>query len=188
MIEIRIHGRGGQGAVIASQILAEAAFLEGKSVQAFPSFGSERRGAPVSAFVRIDDEEIRVRTEIYEPDGLVVLDEGLITLGLADVTVGLRPGGWIIINSASKPEAFSDLGNYRIATVNASRIAAEHRLGSRTAPIVNTAICGAVAQLSGIASLDELDEAIRRHVPIKPEENVAAARKAADELTVLEPS
>ena len=188
MIEIRIHGRGGQGAVIASQILAEAGFLQGLHVQAFPSFGSERRGAPVAAFVRLDGDPILVRTEIYEPHGLVVLDESLITLGLADVTQGLRPDGWIVINSAHDPEAFAHLGAYRIATVNASRIAVEHRLGSITAPIVNTAICGAVAAHTGIVTLEHLAEAIRRHVPIKPEENVAAALDAAREVRALAPA
>ncbi len=188
MIEIRIHGRGGQGAVIASQILAEAGFLQGLHVQAFPSFGSERRGAPVAAFVRLGEEPILVRTEIYEPDGLVVLDESLITLGLVDVTHGLRPGGWILINSAHGPEAFADLGEFRIATVPASKIAVEHHLGSLTAPIVNTAICGAVAAFTGIVGLDSLAEAIRRHVPIKPEENVAAAMEAAKAVRELQPA
>lgn len=180
MIEIRIHGRGGQGAVIASQILAEAAFREGKHVQAFPSFGSERRGAPVAAFVRIDEQPILVRTEIYNPDGLVVLDESLISQKLVDVTHGLKTGGWILINSPHGPEAYAELGDFRIATVDASHIAVKHHLGSITAPIVNTAICGAVAAVTGLFSLDNLADAIRAHVPIKPEENVQAALEAAE--------
>ncbi len=180
MIEIRIHGRGGQGAVIASQILAEAAFREGRHVQAFPSFGSERRGAPVAAFVRIDGRPIQVRTEIYHPDGLVVLDESLISQKLVDVTQGLKPGAWILINSSHGPEAFAELGDFRIATVDASHIAVKHHLGSITAPIVNTAICGAVAAVTGLFSLDNLADAIRAHVPIKPEENVQAALEAAE--------
>jgi len=185
MIEIRIHGRGGQGAVIASQILAEAAFREGQHVQAFPSFGSERRGAPVAAFVRIDDEPILVRTEIYHPDGLVVLDESLISQKLVDVTHGLKDGGWILVNSQHGPENYGNLGQYRIGTVDASRIAIEHHLGSITAPIVNTAICGAVATMAGLFSGENLAEAIREHVPIKPEENVAAALKAAAAVRML---
>ena len=97
MIEIRIHGRGGQGAVVASQIIAEAAFREGMHVQAFPSFGSERRGAPVAAFVRLDREPVLIRTEIYEPDGLIVLDQSLITQKLVDVTQGVKEGAWVLI-------------------------------------------------------------------------------------------
>jgi pyruvate ferredoxin oxidoreductase gamma subunit/2-oxoisovalerate ferredoxin oxidoreductase gamma subunit len=186
MIEIRIHGRGGQGAVIASQILAEAAFREGMHVQAFPSFGSERRGAPVAAFVRLDTEPIRVRTEIYEPDGLIVLDQSLILQKLVDVTQGLKEGGWILINSSHPPERFADLGDYRVATVDAARIAVEHRLGSITAPIVNTAILGAFSTFTGLVGLDHIAEAIHATVPVKPEANVAAAREAAQAVIVLD--
>jgi len=97
MIEIRIHGRGGQGAVIASEVLAMAAFREGKHVTSFPAFGVERRGAPVAAFTRIDDRPIRLKCEIYAPDHVVVLDPSL--LQVVDVTAGLKPGGWILVNS-----------------------------------------------------------------------------------------
>lgn len=187
MRELRIHGRGGQGAVIASEILAEAAFLAGSYVQAFPSFGSERRGAPVAAFFRMDDKPILIRTEVYEPDGVVVLDESLVTLGLANVTQGLKEGGFVLVNSAKEPEEFAHLGPFTVATVDASRIAVEHRLGSLTAPIVNTAICGALAALTGWVSLEHLEEAIRHHVPVKPEENVAACRKAYEAVRVGEP-
>lgn len=186
MRELRIHGRGGQGAVIASEILAEAAFLAGAHVQAFPSFGSERRGAPVAAFFRMDDKPILVRTEVYQPDGVVVLDESLVTLGLANVTQGLKAGGFVLLNSSKEPEAFAHLGPFTVATVDASRIAVEHHLGSLTAPIVNTAILGALAALTGWVSLAHLEEAIRHHVPVKPEENVAAARKAFEMVKVLE--
>ncbi len=185
MIEIRIHGRGGQGAVIASQILAEAAFREGMHVQAFPSFGSERRGAPVAAFVRLDDEPIRVRTEIYEPDGLIVLDQSLILQKLVDVTQGLKEEGWILINSSHPPEEFAHLGSYRVATVDAAHIAVQHRLGSITAPIVNTAILGAFSTVTGLVGLEHIAEAIDATVPVKPEANVAAAREAARSVTVL---
>lgn len=184
MIEIRIHGRGGQGAVIASEILAEAAFREGMHVQAFPSFGSERRGAPVAAFVRLDEEPIRVRTEIYEPDGLIVLDQSLILHKLVDVTQGLKEGGWILINSSHPPESFTDLGPYRVATVDAAHIAVRHHLGSVTAPIVNTAILGAFSTFTGLVGLDSIAEAIGATVPVKPEANVAAAREAAEAVVV----
>jgi pyruvate ferredoxin oxidoreductase gamma subunit/2-oxoisovalerate ferredoxin oxidoreductase gamma subunit len=136
MIEIRIHGRGGQGAVIASRIIAEAAFYSGMHVQAFPAFGSERRGAPVTAFIRLDSRPILVRSEVYAPDGLIVLDHSLITLGLVDITRGLKPDGWILINSTRKPDAFPKLQSYRVATVDASGIAASHGLGTKTAPMI----------------------------------------------------
>ena len=186
MIEIRIHGRGGQGAVIASQILAEAAFREGMHVQAFPSFGSERRGAPVAAFVRLDEEPVRVRTEIYEPDGLIVLDQSLILQKLVDVTQGLKERGWILINSSLPPERFADLGEYRVATVDAAHIAVGHRLGSITAPIVNTAILGAFSTFTGLVGLEHIAEAIGATVPVKPEANVAAAREAAEAVVILD--
>jgi len=186
MLEVRIHGRGGQGSVVASQILADAAFREGMHVQAFPSFGSERRGAPVAAFVRLDDDPVLVRTQIYHPDGLIVLDQNLILQKLVDVTAGLKEGAWILVNSSRDPSAFADLGPYTVATVDASGVAVKHRLGSATSPIVNTAILGAMAALTGVISLDGLEEAIRASVPVKPDENVAAAREAAKAVRVLE--
>ncbi len=186
MLEVRIHGRGGQGSVVASQILADAAFREGMHVQAFPSFGSERRGAPVAAFVRLDDDPVLVRTQIYHPDGLIVLDQNLILQKLVDVTAGLKEGAWILVNSSRAPSAFADLGPYTVATVDASGVAVRRRLGSATSPIVNTAILGAMAALTGVISLDGLEEAIRASVPVKPDENVAAAREAAKAVRVLE--
>lgn len=188
MIEVRIHGRGGQGAVVASHLLAEAAFRKGMHVQAFPAFGSERRGAPVAAFVRLDEDPVLVRTQIYRPDGLIVLDQSLITQKLVDVTAGLKEGGWILINSPKPPESFGQLGPYRVATVDASRIAAQHGLGSATSPIVNTAILGAMAELTGVIGLDELEAAIRENAPVKPEENAAAAREAATAVRVPQPA
>lgn len=185
MQEIRIHGRGGQGVVIASEILAEAGFRCGRYVQAFPSFGSERRGAAVAAFVRLDEQPIFTRTEIYKPHGIIVLDEGLITLKLADVSSGLLPGGFVLVNSAGAPEKFSHLGSFRIGTVDASRIAVSHQLGSMTAPIVNTAILGAFVTLTGAITMESLEQAIREHVPFKPEENVQAAKDAAEMLRTL---
>jgi 2-oxoacid:acceptor oxidoreductase gamma subunit (pyruvate/2-ketoisovalerate family) len=188
MIEIRIHGRGGQGAVVASQILAEAAFRDGLSVQAFPSFGSERRGAPVTAFVRLDRTVILVRTEVYRPNGLIVLDQSLITQKLVDVTAGLREDGWILINSPQPPESFDTLSAYTVGTVDATRIAVEHELGTRTSPIVNTAILGAAAALTGLVSVANLAAAIRANVPVKADANVAAAEAAAVALRILEPA
>jgi 2-oxoacid:acceptor oxidoreductase gamma subunit (pyruvate/2-ketoisovalerate family) len=175
MIEIRIHGRGGQGAVIASQIMAQAAFRDDMHVQAFPAFGSERRGAPVTAFFRMSRLPIWVRSEVYRPDGIIILDESLITLKSANVTKGLKDDGWIIINSAKQPVEFADLQDFGVATVDASAIGQKHKLGSLAAPIVNTAIVGAFIQFTGLASLNSLMEAIRGAVPVMAEENVAAA-------------
>lgn len=185
MREIRIHGRGGQGAVIASEILADAAFRCGQYVQAFPSFGSERRGAPVAAFVRLDEKQIWARTEIYRPHGIIVLDEGLVTLKLVDVTQGLQDGGFVLLNSARDPETFAYLGNFTVAVVDAGRIAISHRLGSLTAPIVNTGILGAFVTLTNWVTMESLEGAIESHAPIKPEENVQAAREAAAAVRIL---
>lgn len=179
MLEIRIHGRGGQGAVTASKALASAAFREGKYVQSFPFFGVERRGAPVAAFTRIDDHPIRIRCEIQTPDHIIVLDPTL--LEVVDVTAGLKPGGWIVINSERAPASFH-LPGFCVATVDANHIAIKYRLGPRTAPIVNTAILGAFARVTGIVGLDALAEAVREEAPIKPEENVAAMREASEKV------
>ncbi|HWP39264.1 MAG TPA: 2-oxoacid:acceptor oxidoreductase family protein [Gemmatimonadales bacterium] len=181
MREIRFHGRGGQGTVIASHLLAVALFREGKQVQAFPAFGVERRGAPVTAFLRVSDAPILLRCEIREPDDLVVLDPTLVTG--TTVTAGLKPGGNILINSASPPERYADLLRlFKVATVDASAIAAQYGLGSRTQPIVNTAILGAFAAWSGMVDLESICEAIREEVHKRPDVNVAAAREAAAAL------
>jgi 2-oxoacid:acceptor oxidoreductase gamma subunit (pyruvate/2-ketoisovalerate family) len=180
MIEIRIHGRGGQGAVIASKVLAAAVFKEGKYVQSFPAFGVERRGAPVMAFTRIDEQPVRIRCQIYEPDHIVVLDPTL--LEAVDVTAGLKEGGWILINSEQDPTTFDLPAKYRVATVDANSIAIKYKLGPKSAPIVNTAILGAFARATGIVSLKAISEAVREAVPIKPEENVAATREAFDSV------
>jgi pyruvate ferredoxin oxidoreductase gamma subunit/2-oxoisovalerate ferredoxin oxidoreductase gamma subunit len=183
MVEIRVHGRGGQGAVVASKVLAEAVFTEGQWVQAFPSFGVERRGAPVAAFIRIDDKPVRLRNEIYEPDHIIVLDPTLISTGIP--TAGLKPGGTVLINSPLPPAEWTSLGPYRIATVDASRIAADHRLGSRAQPIVNTAIIGAFVNVVPVCSLDAVADAVKNNVPVKHEENAAAAREAYRAVVVM---
>lgn len=180
MRELRIHGRGGQGAVIASKILAVAVFREGRWVQSFPAFGVERRGAPVTAFLRIAAAPIQLRCEIVAPDDLIILDPTL--LAAIDVTTGLKRGGGILINSSLEPGAYAGLGPFRIATVDASAIALKHGLGSKTQPIVNTAIIGAYAALSGAVSLESVCEAMREEVPIHVEANIRAAREAAGAL------
>jgi 2-oxoacid:acceptor oxidoreductase gamma subunit (pyruvate/2-ketoisovalerate family) len=176
MIEIRLHGRGGQGSVIASKILAVAAFGEGNWVQSFPKFGVERRGAPVEAFLRIAKEKILIRSEVTRPDFVVVLDPSLIEV--IDFTAGLKENGSILINTPKTPDQIDLPGRFRVSCVNASKIAADHGLGSLTSPIVNTAICGAFAKSSGLMDIDSVCEAIRGEVPVKPEKNSDAAKVA----------
>jgi len=182
MLEIRFHGRGGQGSVKASDILAMAAFKEGKEVQAFPFFGVERRGAPVTAFTRISDEEIRIHCYIYEPDVLVVLDPTLIaTVPLTD---GLKPNGKIIINTERQPDdfSFSEIENPVVYTVDCSSIALKYGLGTEAAPIVNTTILGAVSKATGLVSIDSIAEAIKEKIALRKEENAQAARESFDKL------
>jgi len=180
MIEIRFHGRGGQGAVIASKVMAVAVFMEGLWVQSFPKFGVERRGAPVEAFLRIDKDKILLRNNIYQPHHIIVLDPTLIEA--VDVTAGLHQGGWVLINTTKKPDAFPALADYRVACVDASAIAVKNRLGSPSAPIVNTSILGAFARVSELVKIDSICEAITEEVPIKPAANATAAREAYEQV------
>jgi len=184
MIEIRFHGRGGQGAVKASDVLAIAAFNEGKEVQAFPFFGVERRGAPVTAFTRISEKEIRIHCYIYEPDVLVILDPTLI--GAVPLTNGLKPNGKIIINTERQSHEFSfpEAVNPQIFTVDCSSIALKHGLGTKAAPIVNTTILGAVSRATGLTSIESIKEAIREKIPIKKEENAKAAQETYEYMSV----
>ncbi len=182
MIEVRFHGRGGQGAVVASNILAVACFLEGKHVQAFPAFGVERRGAPVEAYLRVDERKVLVRTNVYTPDHVVVLDPTLIEV--VDVVRGLKPGGTVLLNTDAAPESFERFRAFAVRTVDASRIALRRGLGSRTHPIVNTAILGAFARATGLVGLDAVCDAIRQEVPSQQDANVAAAREAYESVVV----
>jgi 2-oxoacid:acceptor oxidoreductase gamma subunit (pyruvate/2-ketoisovalerate family) len=181
MKEIRFHGRGGQGAVIASNILAEAAFKEGMDVQAFPYFGVERRGAPVTAFTRLDEKPIRIKFQIYNPNYVIVLDESL--LKAVDVTAGFQEGGIIMVNSTRTPEAM-ELEEYKVATVDATRIALDNGLGSKVAPIVNTILLGGFATATGVVKLDSILSSIPGQVPIKAEENSRACEVASQEVTL----
>jgi len=181
MFEVRIHGRGGQGVVTAAEMLARAAFEEGRYAQAFPSFGSERTGAPVVSFCRIDDHEIRVREPVMEPDALIIQDPTL--LHQVDVFGGLKPDGYILINTA---KSFDDLGlgefakgfrHERLLTVPAADLAREHT----GRPVANAALLGGFAALSGLISLGAVASAIReRFAGPVGEGNVAAARAAYD--------
>ena len=176
MIEFRFHSRGGQGGVIAGKLLAVAFNKEDKYVQTFPTFGVERRAAPVMTFVRIDDKPIRIRNQVYEPDILVIMDPSLIKF--TPVLNGLKEGGTIIVNSEHPPEYFDFPKKFKTITLNASAIALSHKLGSVTQPIVNTAILGALAKITGLIGIDSVVEAVKEESPVRPEDNAAAALDA----------
>ncbi len=180
MIEVKISGRGGQGLVLTSQILAAAFFRGGMWVQAFPSFGAERRGAPVSAFVRADQEEMTLRCGVYHPDWIILLDSQL--LGNPVILSGLRESGSILVNGKKIPEGFQRGGGSQVFTVDAIAIAQSFHLGSASFPIVNTAMAGAFARASGLISLETILEAVREMVPVEKEKNEAAAREAYEQV------
>ena len=180
MFQVRIHGRGGQGVVTAAEMLSIAAFRQGKHAQAFPSFGSERTGAPVVAYCRIDDREIRVREPILAPDALIIQDPTL--LHQVDVFSGARPGAYILINTA---RTFADLGigelvqRFKTCTVPASELALKF-VGR---PVPNAALLGAFAALAGIISLESVAGAIGEKFSGKvAQANVAAATAAYQAL------
>ena len=170
--ELRIHGRGGQGSVTAAELIATAAFKSGVYSQAFPAFGVERRGAPVQAFVRFSDEKIRLRSQIYEPDYIVVQDSSLI----ADVNVfgGMKEGGIALVNTEQDTVPGVPAG-VKLITIDATSVALEV-LGL---PITNTTLMGAFAAATGEIELDALEEALKeRFAGSLAEKNIAAARKA----------
>lgn len=176
MIAVRFHGRGGQGAVVASKLLALALFREGWYVQAFPAFGAERSGAPVAAFMRASRKPITIHYQVYEPDHVIVLDP--LLLENADSVAGIRPGGSVFVNTTRLPDELGLGDGYHIGTCDATGIAVAHGLGSRTMPIVNTAIIGAWAAFTGLVSLDSVVAEVPGLMPVKPEANIAAAREA----------
>ncbi len=178
MIEIRFHGRGGQGAVIASKILAYAFFLDGQFSQAFPTFGAERRGAPVAAFVRADDKFINDRSPVINPDYVIVMTGKLAET--VDVTSGIKKGGVVIINSEKPADFYSFEEQCSISTVDVSKIALKHKLGSPIMPIINVPILGIFSKLTGTVSIDSLKKAVPRFVPVKVEENINALVEAFD--------
>jgi pyruvate ferredoxin oxidoreductase gamma subunit len=182
MLEIRFHGRGGQGTVVATILLAKAFFQAGYSVQSFPVFGVERRGAPVEAYLRLDRKEIWIRSNVYAPDHVVVLDRTLLE-GL-DVTQGLKPGGWILINAPGSPVDLGPFSGFQLAFVDATRIALKHQLGTRTHPIVNTALLGAFARMLSMPPLEALVKAIEEDVPGKPKKNILACQEAFQEVQI----
>ena len=183
LIEIRWHGRGGQGAVTSAELLARAAISEGKYAQAFPSFGPERRGAPVLAFVRINaGEPIRLRVEITQPDVVVVLDPGL--LGISRVDAGLKPGGVIVVNTKKSAEQLSKEFGFSssLATVDATSIAREI-LG---VPITNTTMVGAVLKAGEVVKMESLVEPLKHRFGRLAERNIEAMQRAYEETLVKE--
>jgi len=178
MLEIRWHGRGGQGAVTSVEMLALAAINEGKYAQGFPNFGPERRGAPVTAFTRIDDTRIKVRSGIYHPDVVVVLDASLVNL--VNVTEGLRPDGTLIVNTTASPgelkKALAFPGT--VATVDASKIAREE-LG---VPITNTTMLGALIKVVPVVPVDALTAPLTHRFGRIAPKNIAALTRAYREV------
>jgi len=164
--------------VIASEVLAKAAFRMGFEVSSFPFFGVERRGAPVTAFARIDKKPIRNKSSIYEPDFVVVLDSSL--LKGVDFLEGLKPGGKVLINYPDGVALPKLPDSFKYYTLDANAIAAAHGIGSKVTPIVNTAIMGGFSKVCEWVSLDAMLETIRAVAPVKKEENVAAAKEAYD--------
>ncbi len=183
MVEIRIHGRGGQGGVTLAKLIATSRFLQHHSVQAFGLYAAERSGAPVQAFCRFDSETITNRNLIYEPDHVVVLDPTLVGPG---ILAGLKPGGWILVNTEKGPaDLAADFPRNRVATVDATAIARSHGLGTRSVPIVNTALAGAVARILGFP-LEEMLAALE-HLGFGGG-NVGAASDAYAAVATVEPT
>ncbi len=180
MIEIRWHGRGGQGAVTSVELLALAAIEEGRYAQGFPSFGPERRGAPVAAFNRVAEKQIKVRSGIYHPDVVVVLDEGLV--GLVNVTEGLKPEGILVVNTTKTQAEVRKTLSYtgRLATVNALAIAWKE-LG---VPITNTTMLGALIKATNVVKLESMQAPVEHRFGRIAQKNLTAMKRAYDELVI----
>jgi 2-oxoisovalerate ferredoxin oxidoreductase gamma subunit len=178
MIEIKFKGRGGQGAVIASEILGRAFFLEGKYPQCFSVFGGERRGAPVVAFLRVDNEPILLKCQIKHPDQMIIFD-----LSLTDekeIFQELKPNGLILINSNKGIDFFENLRRFKIGLIDAGPIARNMGLGGT----FNTAMLGAYIRLTHLVKMETLIEAVRRMVPAKIEQNIEAVKEAYEQARV----
>lgn len=186
MIEIRWHGRGGQGAKTASLLLADAAFNTGKYIQGFPEYGPERMGAPITAYNRISDTPIRVHSNIYEPDFVVIVDDSLI--GTVDITLGLKENGGILVNTSKTIEEIrKDLGNYngKIYTIDATKIS----LDCLKANFPNTAMLSAIVKITNVMTKEELftemENSFKHKFARKPEviaPNMEAIKRAYEEV------
>lgn len=186
MFQVRIHGRGGQGVVTAAELLSVAAFRAGKHAQAFPSFGSERTGAPVVAFCRIADSQIRSHEPVAAPDALIIQDVSL--LGQVDVLDGMVPGGFLLLNTVRTPQelglaaAVATLPAGHLVTVPASELAMEH-VGR---PVPNVPLLGAFAALTGLISLESVIAALEERFAGPLARSNSAAAEAAYQLVVKE--
>ncbi len=181
MIEITFRGRGGQGAVVASEILGRAFFIEGKYPQCFSVFGGERRGAPVLGFLRVDDEPILLKCQITHPDQMIIFDFSLIDE--AGIARELKPSGILLINSHQGIDFFKKLRAFRIGLIDAGPIA--RRLGLGTA--FNTVMLGAYARLTDLVSMNTLTETVKTMAPSKKEENIEAVKKGFEQVKVYDP-
>ena len=182
MKEIRIHGRGGQGSVTAAELLAVAVFADGRFSQAFPAFGVERRGAPVQAFTRIGDEPIRLRSQVYEPDYVIVQDATL--LEVVDVAGGIKDEGIILINTEFSPDKLELDTKAKIMTVDATKVA----LDIRGRPSVNTVLLGAFAGATGEVRPESIENAVKKRFPGKVgEKNAEAIQKAYEIIMEAKP-
>jgi 2-oxoacid:acceptor oxidoreductase gamma subunit (pyruvate/2-ketoisovalerate family) len=180
MIEIKFKGRGGQGAVVASEILGRAFFLEGKYPQCFSLFGGERRGAPVAGFLRVDDQPILLKCQIYHPDQLIIFDFSLIDE--MEVLQELKPNGFILINSHQGIDFFRKLRKFRIGLIDAGPIARSLGLGAT----FNTVMLGAYVRLTNSVTMKTLIETVKTMAPAKKEENVEAVREAYHQAKIYE--
>jgi 2-oxoacid:acceptor oxidoreductase gamma subunit (pyruvate/2-ketoisovalerate family) len=177
MIKIKFHGRGGQGVVVASEILARACFEQGMYPQCYSLFGAERRGAPVAAFVRVSDEKIYLKCDIDHPNHLILFDRTLVSE--KEITEQVVPGGFLLLNVDNSYDSDA-LNSYTVGSVDAIKIAKRNGLEA----IVNTAILGAYVRLTEIVSLDMLLKIIRDTVPGAVDQNIAAAEEAYEKLTL----
>jgi pyruvate ferredoxin oxidoreductase gamma subunit len=184
LFEIRFHGRGGQGGVTGAKILASAARLEDKFFQAFAHYGAERRGAPVIAFTRIDDEPIRIHSYIYQPEAIVVFDETL--LEIPSIQDGLREDTYVIINTPKPPKDIKLKVKAKVSTVDATKIALDAGIVVAGIPVVNTIMLGAVARATNIVKIENLKQAIQKGLKGLPDKviktNVEASQRSYDEL------
>jgi 2-oxoacid:acceptor oxidoreductase gamma subunit (pyruvate/2-ketoisovalerate family) len=180
MIEIKFRGRGGQGAVVASEILGRAFFLEGKYPQCFSLFGGERRGAPVVGFLRVDEEPILLKCQIYHPDQLIIFDFSLIDE--MEVLQELNPSGSLLINTHKGIDSFKKLRRFRIGLIDAGSIARSLGLGAT----FNTAMLGAYVRLTNLIAMETLTETVKAMAPARKEENVEAVREAYNQAKIYE--
>jgi 2-oxoisovalerate ferredoxin oxidoreductase gamma subunit len=180
MIEIKFRGRGGQGAVIASEILGRAFFMEGKYPQCFSLFGGERRGAPVVGFLRVDEYPILLKCQIYHPDQMIIFDLSLVDE--MEILRELKPNGTLLINTHQEIDLFKKLRKFRIGLIDAGPIARSLGLGAT----FNTAMLGAYVHLTNLVTMKTLAETVKAMAPAKKDENVEAVREAFNQVKIYE--